>query len=490
MKKEALQIYYSANKTDLDLLLKQVLNSQAFCGNVPIDLHRIKELLDALKDNISFVVEFPYTDSHYRDCYYFYHSAKFENLPRETVRVHIFDNCIKNMDSLFIQAKDDDSISKFYYGYFIVRPLNRFPLGHSFISPKAFKKQNFLCCLMEERVYLLGIKLTIFAFPHVAQDTETHTCAESSLWALLTYYGSKYPNYQTLLPSDIIRHLNSISAHRMLPSNGLTVNELATVLTQDGHNCVLYTKNTDGVVLLQIMRIYIESGIPLIVALENKKSGHAIVAIGHEEVKVSAPKNSWKDVCEDNRDIVFIDDNMAPYQLANANEPTKHYEKDFADMKIVSLVVPLQKHMFLEAKQAYNLIKYIFNHAVVGLMNFGNSWNTRLLLTSGRAFKNSLINDSLISQKIKNILLRIRLPKFVWICEIYKDNSLANEKCDGIVLMDSTGGNSLSSVILYILENRLFISDGIDWKQCLSIIKFEKKTYKHNLKGVWSQWKN
>ena len=53
---------------------------------------------------------------------------------------------------------------------------------------------------------------------------------------------------------------------------------------------MLYTKNIDGDLLFQIMRIYIESGIPLIVALENKKSGHAIVAIGHEEVKVSAPK--------------------------------------------------------------------------------------------------------------------------------------------------------------------------------------------------------
>ena len=136
---------------------------------------------------------------------------------------------------------------------------------------------------MEERVYLLGIKLTIFAFPHVAQDTETHTCAESSLWALLTYYGSKYPNYQTLLPSDIIRHLNSISAQRMLPSKSHRVNKLTTVLTQDGHNGGLDTKNTDGDLLFQIMRIYIESGISLIVALENKKSGHAIVAIGHEE---------------------------------------------------------------------------------------------------------------------------------------------------------------------------------------------------------------
>jgi hypothetical protein len=34
------------------------------------------------------------------------------------------------------------------------------------------------------------------------QDTETHTCAESSLWSLLNYYGSGYKNYQPLLPSD------------------------------------------------------------------------------------------------------------------------------------------------------------------------------------------------------------------------------------------------------------------------------------------------
>ena len=491
MEKRVIQVYHSANKSSLELFLRKILESQFFCGSIAVDFHRISTLLGSLNDNLSFFVEFPYTDSHYRDCYYFYHAAKFVDLPRETLRVHIFDSSIVDVDSLFDNVSNEvAALSELYYGFFIVRPLNRFPLGHSFISPRAFKQRNFLCCLVKERVYLLGIRLEVCAFPHVPQDTETHTCAESSLWALLNYYGSKYKNYQTLLPSDIIRLLDSVSAHRMLPSNGLTVNELSTVLTRGGHNCVLYTENTDKEMLLQIMRIYIESGIPLIVALKNNQSGHAVIAIGHGESKLSAVENGWKDICEYDRDIVFIDDNRAPYQLAKANEPTKHYGGEFSDMKIVSLVAPLQKHMFLEARQAYNLVKRILNHDAVGLMKFGDSWQTRLLLTSCRAYKNSLLNDSLVLENIKKALLHINLPKFIWLCEIYRENNLTSEKCNGIIVLDSTGENSLSSVILYILEDKYFITDGVDWKQYRPIKKFEKETYKHNLKGAWNKWKN
>lgn len=491
MNKEAIQIFYSTNKDELSLLLKKILQTPVFCGNIPVDFHRISNLLKALKDEISFVVEFPYTDTHYRDCYYFYHAAKFENLPRETIRVHIFSKSITDIHLLFSMATENENIvSDSYFGFFIIRPLNRFPLGHSFISPRAFKQQNFLCCLMKDRVYLLGIKLEVCAFPHVAQDTETHTCAESSLWVLLTYYGSKYRTYQTLLPSDIIRNLNTVSVHRMLPSNGLTVNELSVVLTQDGHNCVLYTKSTDKDLLLQIMRIYIESGIPLIVALENENSGHAVVAMGHGETKCPAPTHGWKDMCEYDRDIVFIDDNMAPYKLAKATAPAKHYGKNLADMKIASLVVPLQKHMFLEAGQAYTLIKHVLNHETVGLKSFGSSWQTRLFLTSGRAFKNSLMTDKVIAENTRNALLKIKLPKFIWLCEIYEGNNLSKEKCSGIVILDSTGSNSFSSVILYILNDKNFITDGMKWIQYKPITKFEKQTYRHNLKGAWNKWKN
>lgn len=489
MKKYTVQVQYATDKPSLDLLLRYILKLDLFCGDTLVDFERIAQLLDSLKDDISFVVEFPYTDSHYRDCYYFYYAAKFEKLSRETIRVHIFKNSIASIDSLFEKAAEsEEAISDLYYGFFIIRPLNRFPLGHSFISPLAFRVQDFFCCLVKERVYLNGIRLTVSAFPHIAQDTETHTCAESSLWVLLAYYGARYSNHQVLLPSEIIRHLNPVSIHRMLPSSGLTVNELSAVLTQDGHNCVLYTKKTDKNLIL-IMRIYIESGIPFIVALENKTSGHAVVAIGHKEEKPVAPTDGWKDMCEYNRRTVFIDDNMAPYQLADAQNPTAHYGGTLADMKIASLVVPLHKHMFLEAGQAYRLVKDILNHADIGLNKFGAVWQTRLLLTSGRAFKNSLLKDTLIAPNIKQAFIKINLPKFIWICEIYRDNNFQTELCNGIIILDSTGGRCLSSVILYVLEDKNFITDGVKWKKFHLPVKFEKKTYKHNLKGAWNKWR-
>ena len=86
--------------------------------------------------------------------------------------------------------------------------------------------------------------------------------------------------------------------------------------------------------------------------------------------------------------------------------------------------------------------------------------------------------------------MRIILPKFIWLCEIYEWNNLSKEKCNGIIVLDSTGGNSLSSVILYILNDKNFITDGMDWIQYRPIPTFEKRTYKHNLKGAWNKWMN
>ena len=490
---ETVTVVHADGKEKLLFSLNNILQQPAFCNNKPVAFQRIGKLLSSLNDNLSYIIEYPYIDSHYRDCYYFYHAAKFEKLPRETIRVHIFKDDVKSKEFLFEKEDEGfrckkDLLSDFYYGFFIVRPLHRFPLGHSFISPKAFAERQFLCALMQERVYLLGIKLEVCAFPHVAQDTETHTCAESSLWTLLHYYGAKYRSYQTLLPSEIIKNLNSASVHRLLPSKGLSVNELSSVLTKDGHSCMIYVNKTYRQMLLKIMRIYIESGIPLIVVLQNETSGHAIVAIGHENSSCEAPADGWKDMCTYDRKVVFMDDNMHPYEIVDANNPTAQYPNN-KDMNISALIVPLQKHMYLEAEQAYMLVDNIFNDAVVSLSRYGKNWQTRLLLTSGRAFKNSLLHDSLIPSKTKNIILNTALPKFIWLCEIYRGNNLQKNHCDGILVIDSTGGKSLSSVIMYLLEDKSFITDGVLWIGHDPIPCFAKETYRHNLKGAWNEWK-
>ena len=46
----------------------------------------------------------------------------------------------------------------------------------------------------------------------------------------------------------------------------------------------------------------------------------------------------------------------------------------------------------------------------------------------------------------------------------------------------------MSSAILYVLEDKNFITDGAKWKKFQLPVKFEKKTYKHNLKGAWNKW--
>jgi hypothetical protein len=201
------------------------MQTPQFCGEKIIDFRSIIRLLVELEDNISYVFEYSYVDRHYRDTFYFYHSTKYEEFYRNCIRIHLFMNfSITKVDDL-INLTDTDKEK--YRGFFIVRPLPQFPLGRSLISPPAFKNRNILCCLMKSRVSLLGHRLEICGFPHIAQDTETHTCAESSIWSLLEYLGNRYSHYLPLLPAEIIRKLSSVSSRRSLPSIGLLPTEIS-----------------------------------------------------------------------------------------------------------------------------------------------------------------------------------------------------------------------------------------------------------------------
>ena len=243
-------------KDGLFLELQEILKDDDFCGQEPPESGRLNELLDNFDDNIWFAVEFPYVDRHYRDTYYSYHSAKFKKTGRNCIRVHIFESEISKGNILDKNA----GINKKHLGFFIIRPLLYRILGRSLISPKAFKEKNFVCCLMKTRVSLLGNEFTVHGFPHIVQDTETHTCAESSLWSFIEYYGSKYPQYKPLLPSQIVKTLIDNAEHRILPSEGLSENELPKCLQTNGFQCQIYAlENPKSIGMLQISGTYVSS---------------------------------------------------------------------------------------------------------------------------------------------------------------------------------------------------------------------------------------
>jgi len=501
-----------SNKKNLVSNLLEILKSDYFCGQEPLECSQLGNLLNKLRKNVWFVLEFPYVDRHYRDTYYSYYSSKFMIINRDCIRVHIFNEEISKDDLI---DKGTNFEKKEYYGFFIIRPIPQYILGRSLISPKAFQDNNFVCCLTKDHISLLGNEFTVDGFPHIAQDNETHTCAESSLWSFIEYYGTKYREYKPLLPSQIIKGLQDSAEHRLLPSRGLTEIELAKCLQNNGFQCNIHsvhnTKN--NTIFKRILQLYIESGIPLLLVMENSQDGHAILVIGHEDDEIYDIKNhsffryaSWVDVSFYHKKLVFVDDNMPPYQIADISKPTAHYsDPRFSKMAITKFIVPLPGHVFLVAEKAYTLMKEIINTKGMSLKETGEKWVTRLLLTNSRSFKNFINNaDKIIKtdkitykempRSVKEKLLHLTMPRFIWICELYKVQNYSKDDgyCSGLLVMDATGdGKSLASVLWYVVDEKQFTHNNIVWdEEYTPIEKFMMGTYRNNLKGEWNGWKS
>jgi hypothetical protein len=281
--------------------------------------------------------------------------------------------------------------------------------------------------------------------------------------------------------------------------------ELAKCLQNNGFQCQIYwfPDSPEEIKLhYQMLQIYIESGIPLLLVLGGNRHGHAVLAIGHEEDNTiydvqnyTYPKgSSWVDVSSLNKKIVLIDDNMPPYQLADSSSPTAHYPKpEMRSMNIKSFIASLPIHMFLVAEKAYALMEHIFNTKKVGLQANGGKWITRLMLTGSRSFKNFVFNkDDKLELGLKNLLLHLPLPRFIWMCEVYNANEFVkNGYCTGLLIIDATSdGKSLASVLWYTLDTNMFSHNNIMWEEenFETIVPFRMSTYRHNLKGAWNKW--
>ena len=488
------------NKDELIPELKKILQGDDFCGEEPLVPKQLNKLMANLRDDIQFVLESPYVDRHYRDTYYSFHSSKFKRTGRNCIRVHIFEGQIKG-DDLY---NNKINLDERYLGFFIIRPLPLYILGRSLISPRALQTRNFVCCLMKTRVSLLGNEFTAHGFPHIAQDTETHTCAESALWNYVEYFGQKYHRYKPLLPSQIVTTLLD-SEHRILPSEGLTEKELAKCLNVNGFQCLIYyaADSSDTDTFSQLLRIYVESGIPLLLKLANDENAHAVLVIGHEtdnsslynSKKYFPQKGSWVDASLIDKKFVFIDDNLHPYKIADLSKPADYFSNQKKkDLTIKAFIVSLPVHMFLVAEKAYALIQEIFNDQKVGLQTFGGKWVSRLLLTGNHSFKKFIYeHDDNIPKIIREGLLLLALPRFIWIAELYKEPEFNQDGyCSGLLIIDATSnGKTPASVLWYMVDNNLFIYDNGAWNIGLYRKEpFRMSTYKNNLKGEWNQWKS
>jgi hypothetical protein len=413
------------------------------------------------------ILEYPYVDKVYRNSYYRYYASKNNGAYRDCIRLSFLRKELTHED---LRGKDvTAALQQEYLGYMVIRPTPPSIVGRSAITPQA-KGNQLSICLASMSGTLAGVKLSVNAFPHSSQDSETISCAETTIWSLMEYYSTKYPDYRPVLPADIIDVLAASTAERQLPSTGLNIAQMAYALKKFGFGPRIYTAAADQPTFQAIVSTYIESGIPLVAALKNKNGsiGHASLIIGREtftgahleelaSVGVSDPEINqgltergfvYFDFHQMRRSYVFNDDNCPAYQLAEFNHPCAHYgAPDWASCQIISIATPLYHKMYLEAAVARKYIE-LFLFKAMEIQNSRKSMLTRQFMASSRSYKHYLAVHSGMDAGLRDALLDLEMAKFIWVCELSSKELMGKHQADGFVILDATEINYQSQECL------------------------------------------
>jgi hypothetical protein len=435
---------------------------------------KYRPYINSLKNDLWILVEFPYVDKVYRDSYYSYFSTKLNHNVKDCIRISIFDSKITY--SQFRNEKSINRIRKKYLGFIVLRPTPPNITGRSVISPRAFKVIDFNCCTVDVPTTVNSVKMKVNGFPHSSQDTETITCAETTLWACMEYFGFKYSDYKPILPSQITNILGKVSYERQIPSKGLTILQISSALKEFGFGSKVYHSSQYPDNFSTIYSTYIESGIPVIVGLaKNNSPGHAILGIGREILgeehiekcgltKTLQGNIQVYDLDSITKKFVFIDDNFPPYQQSLFDSPCQYYnDPDWQMKRINCFVVPLYSKIYLEAFEAKNFVYDLLSLSLIKSLP-NSAIALRFYLASSRSYKDWIASSSGMTAYLREIILNTAMPKFIWVAETGSKESFKQKKANGLVLLDATGANTYDMKPLIIAVN-----NGI-------LVRFNSKT--------------
>ncbi|TDH25215.1 hypothetical protein EXU57_14010 [Segetibacter sp. 3557_3] len=431
------------------------------------------ELADSIKKLDTFIQKFRpdlvvgvesfYIDKLYRDAYYHYYSSKLKEYKRNCIRVSFFSTAISLSD--FYSVQGAQKLQEHFMGFIIIRPTSPNIIGRNVLRPDIFVKNTiYHTSFARFGAAVNGIKLEVEGFPHSSQDAEFMVCAETTIWSLMEYFSNRYAEYKPVLPKTIHNVLSQLSMQRQVPSAGLTGLQISYALKEFGFGVKLYTANSyPGVELYRMIQMYVESGIPTIVAITNQNGiGHVMNIVGRTDLKIGGTfqytpievfsnGSELYDYYEQPANYLVVDDNMAPYGVIPLSDPACNYTNPiWQNCTIAAAIVPLYFRIYMEADRARNVaIQLLKSHDQRAHLP---SLVLRVLLSSSRTFKHTVSLNEELDLVVKTLIINIKMPKFVWIAEVGPPDLMADEKATGLILMDATEPKK-PAILAYLLEN-------------------------------------
>lgn len=407
-----------------------------------------------------------YVDKVYRDSYYSYFASKYLEIPRNCRRLAFFQGRLEQKVFESFDAESERLLQEAFVGTTVLRPLATGHMGRTLLDPKKLFLKSCYIRTTPFSCIILGHELKVEAFPFSSQDSETMSCAETAVWDVMEYYATRYAEYRTVLPSNMIQELEKVSQERNLPSRGLDYYKISELLKTFGFYPRIYALDAyKPREFRRIFHYYIESGIPVVMGISGKYKGgsigHSTVGIGHGGEKRKLSDMEVRTVngipCVDSADYydeyVIMDDNQIPYTV-------EKYENLalFEDTKLVVFVVPLYKRIFLEAADAFSIVNNVLNlpklfPRLVLLsrqdISGQNPLVIRLYLTSSRKYKKIKAENSGSREEIL-LYTNLVYPKFLWVAELSTHRLFGQEQIVGEIVLDATSSrtNSMESLIM------------------------------------------
>lgn len=397
--------------------------------------HISQETIEELKYYIGLkcnkiLIENPYSDKDYLSTYYIHYSKKYKDISKKSYRLHLYNGDI-------------------YYGFLTLRPTCKRNIGRCYIHPQLLLPEKAYLLSSRFKTNLVGNQIFIEAFPWMHQEPDVSSCAHVALWSILRFFGNKHNNYSDVNMGSVVEHIQ-LNYDRKIPSKGLRIEQISNLLSQYGFSTLIRTdlKSNDEIFA------YIESGLPVIgIVPTDGDDAHAICVIGHgklDEVeicddifeKVQYCKPQQTDIILSTKfinSIVVSDDNLFPYRLVYRDikmiENQNRYEPQYIIDSIKCFVIPLYEKMQVTYNEVYNKVMNLL--VTSNLPDLPDIKVLRLFITSSNSFKRE-INRRNIVPELKRIILKLEMPKFIWVAEVSGINEYQKGLVNGSIIIDAT----------------------------------------------------
>jgi len=236
---------------------------------------RLGEFIDITE---TYIFESPYVEEEWASLYALHYCKKhYHSVTPFSSRLHLISENIK----------DESEISKIseksYLGYLTIRPI---PVVDSMISKIILKPYNkFYDIADAEEWYMIttkyashikDISFEIETFPFYSQDSMVSICAHADMLMLVSLMSKKYGMND--VPIDRLIQKILPFGGRIIPSESLTLQQIAFALMENGYNVKIKSfKKREIENLMVHIDAYIESGLPCIISFNR----HVITIAGH-----------------------------------------------------------------------------------------------------------------------------------------------------------------------------------------------------------------